>query len=119
MRTHYQILGISQKASPEQIRRSYRTLVKSCHPDLFPSGSTQQSQAERRIREINAAYAVLSNAKQRAAYDSKISKRSTDGEPKIEYCARCGKPTLYWEIDRERPLCNECGIFGAAAAAAR
>lgn len=118
MRTYYQTLGVPQKANSEQIRGSYRKLVKSCHPDLFPSGSTQQAEAERKIREINAAYAVLSDAKRRAAYDAKISRRSATGEPKVEYCVRCGQPTLYWEIDRERPFCNECGVIGASAAGA-
>lgn len=115
MKTNYQILGISQKATPEQIKQSYRTLVKSCHPDLFVSGSEEQERAQGRIREINAAYAILSDPRKRTAYDAKLSKRRSGCEPKPEYCCRCGKPTLYWDIERDKALCNDCGRARAAA----
>jgi len=111
MQTLYEALGIPKTAKPEQIKRAYRMLVKRFHPDLFPSGSNAQFAAEVRIREINAAYKVLSHPQKRSAYDAKITKqhRSHYGEPKPEYCNKCGKPTLYWQIDRDVPLCNECG----------
>jgi curved DNA-binding protein len=110
MPTHYDTLGIPLTAKPEQIKRSYRTLVKRFHPDLFPSGSESQAEAEERLRQINGAYAILSNPHKRDDYDTKLSKRrSCNGEAKPEYCNRCGKPTLYWQIGRDVPLCNECG----------
>ena len=110
MQTLYEILGLPKFAKPEQIKRAYRILVKRFHPDLFPSGSAKQFVAGVRIRQINAAYGVLSNLQKRSAYDSKIRKRGSPyAEPKPEYCNRCGKPTLYWQIDRDVPLCNDCG----------
>src|SRR5512133_3844397 len=39
MKTYYETLEITREASAAQIRRAYRSLVKQCHPDLFPSGS--------------------------------------------------------------------------------
>ena len=114
MRTNYQILGISQKATPEQIKRTYRTLVKLCHPDLFVSGSEEQARAGDQLREINAAYAILSNPQKRTTYDAKLSKHRSNSGPKPEYCYRCGKPTLYWEIERDKALCNDCGRSAAA-----
>lgn len=115
MKTNYQILGISQKATPEHIKQTYRTLVKSCHPDLFVSGSEEQAQAQARLREIIAAYAIVSNPQKRAAYDTKLSKQRSGCEPKPEYCCRCGKPTLYWDIERDKALCSDCGRARAAA----
>lgn len=115
MRTNYQILGISQQATPEQIKRTFRTLVKSCHPDLFASGSGEQAQAQDRLREINAAYAILSNPQKRTAYDAKLSKHHSGSEPRPEYCCRCGQPTLYWDIERDKALCGDCGRARAAA----
>jgi DnaJ-domain-containing protein 1 len=110
MQSHYETLGVPQAAKPEQIKRCYRTLVKRFHPDLFPSGSDAQYDAGERLRNINAAYAVLSNPQRRASYDAKLSKRkSTFAEPKPEYCHKCRRPTLYWRTDREKPLCNDCG----------
>jgi hypothetical protein len=110
VRTLYETLGIPKTAKPEQIKPAYRMLVKRFHPDLFPIGSAGQSEAEVRIRQINAAYGVLSNPEKRSAYDAKIIKqRSPYGESRPEYCNKCGKPSLYWQIDREVPLCNDRG----------
>jgi DnaJ-class molecular chaperone len=72
MRTHYQTLGISQQAIADDIKHSHRSLVKRFHPDLFPSGSEAQAEAESRMREINVAYAALSNARNRASYDETL-----------------------------------------------
>jgi curved DNA-binding protein CbpA len=90
MRTHYQILGIPKEASADPVKRSYRSLVKICHPDLFPSGSKAQADAGERIREVNAAYAVLSNRAKRASYDAKLNKQTSfHQEPKPEHCDKC------------------------------
>ena len=66
---HYQALAIPQEATAEHIKRSHRSLVKRCHPDLFPSGSEAHAEAESRMREINVAYAALSNPRKQASYD--------------------------------------------------
>ena len=110
MQTLYETLGLSKTAKPEQIKRAYRMFVKRFHPDLFPSGSDTQFKAGERLRQINAAYGILSNPQKRLDYDTKIKKtRSPYVEPKPEHCNKCGNPTLYWEIDRDEPLCNDCG----------
>lgn len=110
MRTHYQILGIAPGATVEQIKRSYRALVKRYHPDLFPAGSAEQEDAGALLREIIGAYAVLSNASKRASYDANLKGRTSSlMDPKPEYCHRCGKPTLYWQIGKSEPLCDGCG----------
>ena len=110
MRSHYETLGVSRSVQPEQIKRSYRALVKRFHPDLFPVGSPEQAEATARLKEIIGAYSVLSNPSKRKMYDAKLVKRvSFTTEPKPEYCQRCGRPTLYWQIGREQPLCNGCG----------
>jgi DnaJ-class molecular chaperone len=83
MVTHYETLGTPQAAKPEQIKHRYRVLVKRFHPDLFPSGSDAQAEAGERLRQINAAYAILSNAQKRATCDAKlVKKRSSYAEPK-------------------------------------
>jgi curved DNA-binding protein CbpA len=110
VRTHYQVLGIPKESSAERVKHAYRSLVKTCHPDLFPSGSEAQCEAEKRIREANAAYAVLSNPDKRASYDAKSHKqRSPHLETKPEHCGKCGKLTLYWHTDMNVALCYECG----------
>lgn len=109
MRSYYETLGVARSVRPEQIKRSYRALVKRFHPDLFPVGSPEQAEAAARLKEVIGAYAVLSNASKRKMYDAKLEKRApASTEPIPEYCHRCGRPTLYWQIGRTQPFCDEC-----------
>ena len=48
----YKVLGVSPSASDEEIQKAYRKLVKKYHPDVNPGDEN----AERKMREINAAY---------------------------------------------------------------
>ena len=48
----YKVLGVSPDASDEEIQKAYRRLVKKYHPDVNPGDES----AERKMREINAAY---------------------------------------------------------------
>lgn len=61
MKDYYQILGISQDASPEEIRKAYHKLAHKYHPD--------KGGDEKKFREIAEAYQVLSNKEKRAQYD--------------------------------------------------
>jgi molecular chaperone DnaJ len=63
-RDYYEVLEIARQASAEDIRRAYRQLAKQYHPDVNRSAG-----AEERFKEINEAYAVLSDEQRRAAYD--------------------------------------------------
>jgi hypothetical protein len=60
----YEVLEVSPRASHVVIHAAYRALVRSCHPDHDPS-----AEASRRIRQLNAAYRVLSDPQGRARYD--------------------------------------------------
>jgi DnaJ-class molecular chaperone len=108
MGTHYETLGISREASAERVKRSYRSLVKIYHPDKFPSGSAEHAEAENRIRDINGAYSVLSKPADRVKYDAKLSKRALYRGAEPEHCARCGKPTGYWDIIKRAAVCHLC-----------
>jgi molecular chaperone DnaJ len=63
-RDYYDILELERSASPEDIRRAYRRLAKKYHPDV-----NKENGAEETFKEINEAYAVLSDEQRRAAYD--------------------------------------------------
>jgi curved DNA-binding protein len=75
MTTHCETLGISREASAERVKRSCRSLVKVYHPDKFPIRSAEHAEGEKRIRDINEVYSVLSKSASRAKYDAKLSKR--------------------------------------------
>jgi len=63
-RDYYEVLGVPRNASPEEIRGAFRKLARQYHPDV-----SQEPNAEERFKEINEAYAVLSEPDKRAAYD--------------------------------------------------
>jgi len=63
-RDYYEILGIPRGASGDEIKSAFRNLARKYHPDV-----SKESDAEERFKEINEAYAVLSDQEKRAAYD--------------------------------------------------
>jgi curved DNA-binding protein len=63
---YYDILGVNKKASDEEIKRAYRKMAMKYHPDRNPN----KKEAEERFKEINEAYAVLSDQEKRKQYDT-------------------------------------------------
>lgn len=70
METLYDILEVSRKASKEVIEKAYKTLAKKYHPDLQTAENKEY--AEKRMKEINEAYDILSNEEKRKEYDYKL-----------------------------------------------
>lgn len=64
-RDYYEVLGIAQNASEEEIKKAYKKLAKKYHPDLNPDDAA----AAEKFKEINEAASVLSDADKRARYD--------------------------------------------------
>lgn len=61
----YDVLGVDKKASQDDIKKAYRALALKLHPDVNKS-----KDAEEHFKEINEAYAVLSDPEKRAQYDA-------------------------------------------------
>lgn len=105
MPSHYDTLGVSPTSEPEVIEAAYKALIRKYHPDRAGDND--------RIREINVAYAVLSNSSKRRAYDasrkgvsvvSEAASRHRDTRKQAQF----GKPTPRGEDDPKK-RCPECG----------
>lgn len=65
VKDYYQTLGVARTADDKEIKKAFRKLARENHPDLNPNNA----EAERRFKEINEAYEVLSDADKRRKYD--------------------------------------------------
>ena len=61
---YYQLLGVARDADAATIKKAYRRLAMKYHPDR-----NSGEEAEEKFKEIQGAYAILSNSEKRAAYD--------------------------------------------------
>lgn len=64
---YYDVLGITKGASDEEVKKAYRQLAREHHPDMV--SESDKTVAEKRFKEINEAYQVLSDPQKRKMYD--------------------------------------------------
>ena len=64
-RDYYEVLGLDKSADDSAIKKAYRQLAKKYHPDMNPG----DAEAEAKFKEVNEAYAVLSDPEKKAKYD--------------------------------------------------
>ena len=65
-RDYYEVLGVARDATDSEIKRSFRSLAREHHPDKNPD----DPESERRFKEVQEAYAVLSDREERRKYDT-------------------------------------------------
>lgn len=73
MRTYYQILRVSEKASAQEIKSSFKRLAVMYHPDKNPDNQN----AEEQFKLVNEAYQVLSNDTKKFIYDQRLYAQRT------------------------------------------
>src|SRR5688572_19960590 len=75
---YYAALGVSEKASQDEIKKAFRKLARKYHPDS--TGGDKSKEAK--FKEVNSAYDVLGDAKKRAQYDElRAAPRMPQGFP--------------------------------------
>ena len=67
----YQVLGVSQTADEDTIKKAYRKAAKECHPDTHPG----DKRAEERFKEIGEAYRILSDKQKREEYNARAAQK--------------------------------------------
>ena len=132
MKDFYLILGLDADASLESIKLAYRRLALEFHPDrVLHLGKEEQAQSSSRMADLNEAYSVLSDTRQRREYDSKyVAVPSEEGAPSMaeamEEALKAAGPAVTRPRARpaQRPRTGVAGRAGtgrhrAAAGAAR
>ena len=74
-RDYYEVLGVEKSASASELKNAFRSLARKYHPDR-----SQEDNAEEMFKEIQEAYAVLSDEQKRAQYD-RFGHNSPGGSP--------------------------------------
>ena len=67
----YQVLGVSQTADEDTIKKAYRKAAQECHPDTHPG----DKRAEERFQEIGEAYRILSDKQKREEYNARAAQK--------------------------------------------
>lgn len=68
-KNYYEILGVNRRSSREEIKLAYRKMAKKYHPDTNKSDET-----ESKFKDINEAYATLTNEEKRKKYDRQVAR---------------------------------------------
>ena len=100
-KSFYDVLGVTQSATKEEIKSKYREMAKKCHPDL----NQDDKNAEKKFREITEAYEVLESDSKRQQYDAyggqgtDVSLRDMSFVKLYLKLQRATEPYLSWHSD--------------------
>lgn len=91
--THYQLLGIPDTATVNEIKSAFRRLAKAYHPDRHPGSRTH----EEKFKRLSAAYDVLKDPGKRAAYDHSLH------QPRVARSREAPRRAARAEVRRSAP----------------
>jgi len=106
MKDYYKVLGVPRTASATQIKQAYRILVKQFHPDI-----NQTSSAAERTKQLNEAWAVLSDPQKKISYDMDIKTHESGQQNSTSSQGTSTKRSTESASPRPEPnfSCEKCG----------
>ena len=107
-RDHYEVLGVSRGASPDEIKAAFRKLASVHHPDKNP----EDPKAAHRFKEINSSYQVLSDPQRRTMYDRLGHRAEEPGSPFGSNGPFAGGVVDVSDLNIDGILGDLLGVFG-------
>jgi len=107
LRTHYEVLGVSSKATADEIKKAYRQLLLKNHPDKNNQSEESIKRATVNTQRINEAYEVLRDEQARRQYDVQLAEGWQDEPMQDQQEAAAFDPQREEELRREHDLRNE------------
>jgi curved DNA-binding protein CbpA len=106
---YYALFGVDRKATADEIKRAYRKLVFQYHPDRNPNNP----EAAEKLKEIMAAYDILSNEESRAQYDkAKGFRNERDADGKRSSGNGSNFSYEFKQSVQAEPECPKCSVVG-------
>jgi len=99
MATLYETMEVSETCSKETLQAAYKSLAKRFHPDICST-----AQAKTRMSEITEAYAILSDAGKRVAYDAQLKDHRATSSGTYQ------QHPHDWDAQRRRLNGFDCGV---------
>ena len=112
--THYDTLNVARNAPPEVIRAAYKVLAQKYHPDRNPG----DAKAAEKMKAINAAYEVLSDAQKRREYDIRLNLQETGSQQRTQWHTQTQTPPPHAHYSPP-PFSAASGAAAKASAAAQ
>lgn len=99
-RSHYDVLGVSVRATPDEVRAAYRRAARDHHPDAGGDA--------RRMSDLNVAWRVLGDPGRRAAYDRELARRpAAHGRVAPSAPGAAAPEPGVWDADGHRYLTDD------------
>jgi DnaJ-class molecular chaperone len=100
----YEVLNISPDANPAEIKRAYRKLMSTYHPDRYMDNTQKFDVANKAMKRLNDAYEVLGDALKRKSYDITVKATSAMKAPTSEASAKAWQKHNFTDFTaKEKP----------------